>query len=243
MRITTVIFSLSVLLLCFAYGAQASAEPLLPCVKAVSSSKGNFFVLTELQLQPLTQNSSRVQRVFLEVFPKETFDNEKFTAPATYWTDWLRWSVVLDGDRLQDDPGCPLPLISDDGEFLVLLHMGATLDDTPVLQIYRRRDHLGDPVRKGPDHGIFIKAIALKQIWPQSKLGATALTDGTPEWFAGGTFDFSSDYRTLIHKTRWGNTVTINLEDGSVSMVEAEKPSDASRAESHRAMTPTPSSM
>jgi hypothetical protein len=39
-----------------------------------------------------------------------------------------------------------------------------------VLQIYRRRDHPGDPVRKGPDHGVFIKSIVLKEIWPSDKI-------------------------------------------------------------------------
>lgn len=44
-----------------------------------------------------------------------------------------------------------------------------------------------------------------------------AATDETPEWYAGGAFNFSSDGQQLIHKTRWGNTVRISLGDGSVS--------------------------
>jgi hypothetical protein len=35
-------------------------------------------------------------------------------------------------------------------------------------------------------------------------------------WFASGTFAFSADNRTLIHKTRWGSTFQINLETGVV---------------------------
>ena len=110
-----------------------------------------------------------------------------------------------------------MPLITDDGEFLILLHVGPALSgDTAVLQIYRRRD---DPIREGPDHRVFIKDIALKEIWTPDKLAANTnfWTDHTPEWFAGGTFAFSSDYRRLIHQTRWGNTVRINLADGSLS--------------------------
>ncbi len=86
------------------------------------------------------------------------------------------------------------------------------------MQIYRKRDHLGDPIREGPDHGVFIREIAIDKIWPTDKLPANSAiwTDHTPEWFAGGTFEFSADNRQLIHKTRWGNTVRINLFDGSM---------------------------
>jgi hypothetical protein len=116
---------------------------------------------------------------------------------------------------------CPLPLITDDGEFLILVHVGPALstDKGPVLRIFRRREHLGDPLREGPDHGVFIKDIALTEIWTPDQLAANPIfwDDHTPEWFAGGTFEFSSDYRQLIHKTRWGNTVRINLANGSLS--------------------------
>jgi hypothetical protein len=71
---------------------------------------------------------------------------------------------------------------------------------------------------EGPDHGVFIKDIALNEVWTPDKLAANSSiwTEGTPEWFAGGTFEFSSDCLQLIHKTRWGNTVRINLQDGSL---------------------------
>jgi hypothetical protein len=74
-------------------------------------------------------------------------------------------------------------------------------------------------MREGPDHGVFIKDIALKEIWTPDELAANsgAWNDETPQWFAGGTFEFSSESRQLIHKTRWGNTVRINLQDGSLS--------------------------
>ncbi len=73
-------------------------------------------------------------------------------------------------------------------------------------------------MREGPDHGVFIKDIALREIWPADKLPNQQIaTDETPQWFAGGTFEFLPDCRLLIHKTRWGNTVRINLQGGSVS--------------------------
>lgn len=128
---------------------------------------------------------------------------------------------MLDADRIQNESQpCPQPLITGDGEFLVLLHVGPTLSgERAALQIDRRRDHLGDLVREGPDHGAFIKSVVLEEIWPPDKLAenTAAWGDETPQWFAGGTFEFSLDGRQLTNKTRWGNTVHINLEDGSVS--------------------------
>lgn len=213
-------FAFPVLLcLTFACALPVVAGPLFPCVKAASSNDGNFLVLTDTQSEP---RQGSVQRVSLRVFPRENFINAKdrLVAPPTYWTDRLDWSIVLDADRIHNEPRpCPLPLITDDGEFLILLRVGPGFSDDPaVLQIYRRRDHPGDLMREGPDHGVFIKDIALKEIWTPDKLAANSRiwTEGTPEWFAGGTFEFSSDCRQLIHKTRWGNTVRINLADGSL---------------------------
>jgi hypothetical protein len=181
----------------------------------MSSKNGNFLVLAD----PYVPGRERVS---LQVLSKGNFINayQRLAGPATYWGGEA-WGVVLDADFMHNSQGqCPLPLITDDGEFLILVHIGPTFSGgAAVLQIYRRRDHLGDPIREGPDHGVFIKEIALKEIWTPDKVAANPeiWTDHTPEWFAGGTFEFSSDDRQLIHKTRWGNTVRINLADGSLS--------------------------
>ena len=218
MRLSTQItHALGILPLILACALPALAGPLPPCVKAVSSNNGSFLVISDVQLEPEHGNGARVQQVSLQVFPKENFINakDKVTSPASYWTNWLQWSVVLDSHNMQPVPGCPLSLVTDDGEFLIVLNEYAT---DSALRIYRRRDHLGDPVREGRDHGVFIKDIALREIWPADKLPNVQIeTDETPQWFAGGTFEFSPDCRLLIHKTRWGNTVRINLQDGSVS--------------------------
>jgi len=198
----------------------ALAGPLPPCLKAVSSNNGNFLVISDVHLEPKLGNGARVQQVSLQVFPKENFINAKdrLTSPATYWTNRVQWSVVLDSSNAHPVPACPLSLISDDGEFLIVLNMHAAGSTGSALRIYRRRDHLGDPIREGPDHGVFIKDITLKEIWPADKFpNVEIVTDETPQWFAGGTFEFSPDCRVLVHKTRWGNKVRINLEDGSVS--------------------------
>jgi hypothetical protein len=130
----------------------------------------------------------------------------------TFWKDWVRWSVVL--DPVLD---CPVPLITDDGEFVVVLKAGFGFTGK-ALRIYRRRDHTGDPIREGPDHGVFIKDISLEELLPKDKI-TVAWDDSSPQWFAGGSFEFTGDYRELIHTSRWGNAVRIDLRNGSVTPV------------------------
>jgi len=216
-RSAQITFLLRVLCLPLSLALPAVAGQFFPCPRAVSSSNGNFLVLTDVQLEHGQGNTAKVQRVSLQVFPKEHFINAKdrLATPGTYWTAWLQWDVVLDSMPMHNEPECPMPLISDNGEFMVLLHLGILASgEDAVMQIYRWN-------RRSPDHhGAFVKDIALKEIWKTpGRLGQNvgSWTDQSPEWFAGGTFEFSSDSRQLIHETRFGNTVRINLQDGSVS--------------------------
>jgi hypothetical protein len=201
----------------------ALGSAISPCVKATSSKNGAFLVISDIELEPGRdhENGARVQQVTLQVFPRKIFVNagDRLTSQGTPWDDWLQWSVILDSQNTHPLLGCPLPLITDDGEFLVIVTQDSTSPDSPALLIYRRRDHPGEPVRAGPDHGAFVKDITLKEIWPAEKFPKVlVVNEATPLWFAGGTFEFSPDCRLLIHKTRWGSTVRINLSDGSVSM-------------------------
>jgi hypothetical protein len=214
MRLNKEAIGLVLILVC---ALPALGGPLRPCVKAVSSPNGNFLVITDAQLESEHENPGWVKQVSLQVFPSEKFLKEdRLPAPATYWANWPLWSVVLDTDDPHRHflPACPMSLVTDDGEFVILLDVPRV---DSVMRIYRRRDHPGDPLREGPDHGVVIKDIALKEIWPAFKPPTEAQTSESPSWFTGGTFDFSPDSRSLIFKARWGDTVRINLSDGSVS--------------------------
>lgn len=198
----------------------ALAGPLFRCPKAVSSSKGNFLVLSNIQLKPGPDGTMKIERFSLQVFPKENFIHvsDKTPGAATFWEDWPQWDVALDANTILK---CPLPLITDNGQFLILLRIGPIFSgDDGVLQIYRW-DHRRDlEIGRTGHHGVLVKDIDLKELWPPEKVAAnagTTWTDETPEWFDGGIFEFSSDSKQLIHKTRWGNTTRIKLEDGSVS--------------------------
>jgi hypothetical protein len=198
----------------------ALAGPLFRCPKAVSSSKGNFLVLSNIQVKPGPDGTLKIERFSLQVFPKENFIHvsDKTTRAATFWEDWPQWDVALDANAILK---CPVPLITDNGQFLILLRIGPIFSgDEGVLQIYRW-DHRYDPeIGRTPHHGVLVRDIDLKELWSPEKVAAnagTTWTDETPEWFDGGIFEFSSDNKQLIHKTRWGNTTRITLEDGSVS--------------------------
>lgn len=204
--------------LILAVSLPAIAGAAFPCPRATMSSNGQFLVLTGVKMKPGSEKEA--QSLSFQVFPKERFINAKdnLSTPATYWTNWARWTIVVRPERLHSTQGCPVPLISDDGEFLLLLHTGFISANDHVLEIYRW-DHEARKGISSTNQGVFVKGLSLKELWPTSELASrgTVWTDESPQWFAGGSFIFSSDERQLIHKTRWGNSVRINLTDGSVS--------------------------
>jgi hypothetical protein len=196
------------------FAASAMAGPLAPCIRAASSASGSFLVITDAEYpHPLP---AAADRVTLRVVPKQTFAGDtlhKVSSPSTYWISggWNGWSVQIE-QRDNFMSSCPISILSDDGEYLILLNSTPWASPNSAMRIYRRA---------GEGHkGILVKDIGLKDIWPEKKWQEwrnAGWTDETPEWFAGGSFAFSSDSRTLIHKTSWGNTVHISLADGSVS--------------------------
>jgi hypothetical protein len=117
MRLSTQIALVLVPALILACTLPALAGALPPCVKAVSSNNGNFLVTSDAQVESEQGNIARVQQVSSRVFPKENFINTKdrVTSSATYRTNWVQWSVVLDSSNSRSVPGCPLSLITDDG--------------------------------------------------------------------------------------------------------------------------------
>lgn len=124
------------------------------------------------------------------------------------------WSVVLTKSDREPMMGCPYSLVTDDGEYLALV--GGAMAFGDILSIYRRRDHPGGSSGgPGPDHGVLVRRVPLSDLWTPEQI-PQMVTDHTPSWFASGTFAFSADNRTLIHKTRWGRTFQINLETGFV---------------------------
>jgi hypothetical protein len=228
MRITATLASALSLVLTCSLPLLAGQPP--PCVKAASSENANSLVISDVQLE-LPEGEMGIAKIIqfsFDVFPREKFSNAKdrTTVPATFWAgSGAQWRIVLasgDKENWAFVRSCPLPLVTDDGEFLILLAaVPAMSDDWGVMRIYRW-DRTSSEI---PGHARLIREIPLREIWPPLRLtwppGAPEnprqATDETPQWYAGGTFAFSLDNRNLVHKTQWGNTIKINLENGPVS--------------------------
>lgn len=194
----------------------AHAGPLMPCIDATLSANGNILVVNELtyddpdesHTRHVTGSTFRVLRRYVDL-------NEylRINGPNAHFANPI-WSVVLTNSDRQHMIACPYSLVTDDGEYLILVEGQFAFQN--VLSIYRRRDHPGQPFGgPGPDHGVLVRQIPLSELWLPEQIPQN-MTDHTPAWFAGGTFTFSADNRTLIHKTRWGKNFQISLETGAV---------------------------
>ena len=194
----------------------AHAGPLPPCIVATLSANHSILVVNEQAYDGLDETQAQRPRTStFRVLRSYIDENEalRLNGPDKYWANSL-WSVVFTDSGKTPLIFCPYTLVTDDGEFLVLISDNF---GPPALSIYRRRDHPGlSSGGSGPDHGIFIRQIPLTDLWSLEHIPGM-ITDHTPLWFASGTFAFSPDNRMLIYKTRWSQTLQIKLETGEVS--------------------------
>ena len=194
--------------------SEAHAGPLMPCIVATQSANGNILVVNELTFDDPDETHGRVPVTStFRVFGRYIDINESHRVNGTnkYYANPI-WSVVFERGDQTRVPACPYLLVTDDGEYVILF--GDLF--LQHLTIYRRRDHPGQPLGgSGPDHGVLVREVPLTELWSPEHIPSIE-TDSTPKWFAGGTFAFSSDNRTLIHKTRWGTTLQIDLATGEV---------------------------
>jgi hypothetical protein len=193
------------------------AGPLFPCPTAVNSVYGNAIAIAHNNTEWHT-GGGKLLSVQFTVMTKMNFvnDSQKISAPAIYWGDWP-WAVVLDMNNQADGSfsSCAVPLVTDDAQFLILLATGPVFNS--ALRVYRKGDS-GDRMQDGTVKGVLVRDIKLEELWPATKIDPRRIwTDHTPEWFAGGSFDFAPGNLQVIHKTRWGTTVRINLPDGKAS--------------------------
>jgi hypothetical protein len=190
----------------------AIASNMRTCPKAATSSKGHFLVIIERKLERINKDESRITKTSYEIYPREDFsdDRKAFHSSSDFWYDSLEWNAVNppNSDSLFL---CPEPLLSDDGQFLILLNDASPGQQSSVVWIYRR------PSDSHRD-GVLVKTIKLVELWPADKFQQQPMlfTGADPLWFAGGSFEFSSDNRILIYKTPWNTEIRISLADGTV---------------------------
>lgn len=185
------------------------------CPAAVSSVHGNALAVVHDTIEWKGQTGNLLSSQFT-VMSKAALinDSQRISTPVTYWGDWP-WSVVLDMTKPVDRSFsfCAVPLITDDAQFMILLATGPVFRS--ALRIYHRGDSR-EQMEGGTIKGVLVREVKLDELWPAERI-EKFWTDGTPEWFAGGRFDFTDDNLQLIHKTRWGDIVRIHLADGKVT--------------------------
>jgi hypothetical protein len=195
----------------FAFPASASSIPCGP--RAAASHDGRFLIVLEEETEPKKDEPgvNQTTRITMNIFPQEDF---QVTTPMTFWANsGPLWTTVLEPSKIKSLPDCPIPLISDNAEYIVLLLIIDDFDPrNKVMQIYRRPSNT---VPRG--NGVFVKELTLGEIWPEHKFQNEGMNTGTPLWFEGGTFDWGKNSYSLIYKTQWGDSIRIDLNTGSFS--------------------------
>jgi hypothetical protein len=188
------------------------------CVKAARSDDGRFLVVSDTQLEPSKQfpGTNTVTQITYGIFPQQEFiypGVDKLTSPMTFWADSpALWTVVLGHDKAVF---CPIPLILG-SQYLVLLDERRDFyPGNVVMRIYK------EPSITGPvtdwHHGVLVKELTLRDLWPGHKFPNEPITNGTPLWFSGGTFQWGKDNHSLLHKSAWGESVSIDLITGLIT--------------------------
>jgi len=164
------------------------AGPGFPDVRAAASANGKFLVAMEFEYRNPDQQVRTIARITYRILRREEFINDEFTTTNPFWS--TDWDVDMQAE------GIPLPFISNDGEYLVLVATNSPFSDLTVLRIYRKR------LSGGAD---LLRAYKLKDIWTADELKAHAnlVSFGRPLWFAGSTLGFSVDGSAFVVKTPW----------------------------------------
>ncbi len=194
----------SVALSLLALTSPVWAGPGFPVVSAAASANGKFLVVIEFEYLNPDQKIRTIARVTYRVLRREEFINDKFTTTSPFWSN--DWDVGM----APQGEGIPLPFISNDGEYLVLVSADPPFSDITVLRFYRKHlSHDG-----GED---LLGTYKLKDIWTADELNAHAnlLSSGRPLWFAGSTLGFSEDGNAFVVKTPWGREVRLDLNGGA----------------------------
>jgi hypothetical protein len=195
----------------FTLPARGSAPP--PLIRASQSANGKFLVVTEWEFEnPEQQGPHVIKKSIYRVLRVESFINAKdrLDSNSVFWTD-TPWTVTCDGG------GSFYPLISNTGQYLVLLRLAPAFPNSPpVLEIYHREFSAG--VLKT----VSVRQISITDLWTPREIDPEGdefhiQTGATPQWFSGGSLNFSADDENLIYRTQWNDVLIIRLADGSIT--------------------------
>ncbi len=189
------------------------AGPLFPDVRVSSSANGKYLVVIEETFDNPDANPRRVLQRTYVVLRTEPFvnDGDRLQTATQFWSS-TGWQVTPARAASQ----LYLPMISNDGQTLVLVLVSEPMGDQEVVRIYRRE---GNQAK-------LIRAVKLSDFWTadEMKTYVGPASDGTPMWYAGATLEFSSDDQDLLFRSRWNDTVKINLADDSKTFELKRRP-------------------
>ncbi len=115
---------ISVVVLAFlVFTSVVWASAPFPAVGAATSANGEFLVAMQFEYLNQDQQVKTITRVTYRVLRKEDFINDEFTTANSFWSD--DWSVSMATRGI-----VPLPFISDDGMYLVLVSVDPPFADT-----------------------------------------------------------------------------------------------------------------
>jgi hypothetical protein len=137
-------------------------------------------------------------------------NQDRLNTPAHFWSEYSpSWEVILD---YKNDHVLFWPLVSNDGQSLILIGVTAAVSKITVMKLCRKVSYGGTLVRNFQITDLW----TAKQIDPDGK-GPLMIRENTPHWFSGGSMTFSSDNQNLIYRTQFGDQLNIHLVDGAVS--------------------------
>jgi hypothetical protein len=207
----TIAVQLVVLALEFMMCGSLSAGPLLPNVRASSSPNGRFLVLVEATYDKPGAIVKMPVQTRYEVVEAERFTNEgdRLNAPVTFWSDSARsWTVTQSGVEMKE---MFWPIVSNDGQFLVLVGLGPVFSNTTALEIYRQNCHTRQDVANCQE-GKLVRGYTIGELGGGTE---RSVMGGLPQWFAGGSMGFSADDKVLVVRAD-AIRVRIRLVDGAV---------------------------
>jgi hypothetical protein len=201
------------LILCsWIFLVQLSASPLPPIVRAATSGNGRFLVIATFDLGAEGEGGGRkILGTTFDVNPVETFalnSKDRLTAPNRYYSSesWNSWKVRLPADKGWT---AQWPIISDDGESLILVGVSPPMEGLTLLTVYKRHGY----------EGTLLRSYKVDDLWglrPGEKR-MQGFSDATPEWFADGSFSFSEDGQVLLYTDKEHGVFRLNLKDGAVT--------------------------
>ena len=175
-------------------------------------------VVVDRELEPAKTPDAgrRIISTTYHVLAQEKFLNgrDRLTASVPFYTQVCE--ITLQGS---DGHRQFWPMVSDDGKSLVLVAVTPPVPRETVLSLYRCDSVFGELVRN-----FELTDLATAQQARTVASGRFMITDATPQWFAGGTFTFSTQGNFLIYRNSDDHTYQIRLGDGALTKSDPRFP-------------------